>query len=509
MLEAWISLFKRHDLWLEGSASGSVDIVTSDSRSVLDEKETSKKIVFFARKGATRDGHEFLASLQSHPQIKAFVVEKIPADFKPTAPVIIVRDARLAMSLAVKDLYKNPTAGAFTFAVTGTNGKTTTTFLMEALLSEIKKRPVRLGTIETSFENFKVPSDLTTPDFTVLQKTFSELKARGADAFVFEASSHALDQGRLLGLELDAALFTNLTPEHLDYHKTMEIYYQAKRKLFVEVLLASPKQKKIAVLHHDGAYGSRLAEELRVQQGIEVVTWGFEKDTHPQYLHIQEWKTDLFGSTLTVSGLGVKNETFKTKLVGKYNIENIAGIIAFALAYGCKPEVIQSALINQPPVFGRLERVNAECKGSIFVDYAHTPDALENVLATLRPLTKGKLKVVFGCGGDRDRTKRPKMGAIAELYCDELFVTSDNPRTEDPDAIIEEILGGIQRIKPIHINSDRKQAIQKSLEGLQSNDVVLIAGKGHENYQILGTKKIHFDDREVVLEAACQRKDAH
>ncbi|MDB5037998.1 MAG: UDP-N-acetylmuramoyl-L-alanyl-D-glutamate--2,6-diaminopimelate ligase [Bacteriovoracaceae bacterium] len=496
MLKRWIESFKAADIWLKGSADGNVDQITSDSRAA--EKASGKQIVFFARKGPTKDGHDFLNELSKLPQIAAFVVEKIPEKFETKAAIILVRDATLAMALAAKDFYKNPSGDTFCAAVTGTNGKTTTTFLMESLLQESGKRPARLGTIETHFEKISIPSELTTPDFTVLQKTFSELKQKGADAFVFEASSHALEQNRLLGLELDLALFTNLTPEHLDYHKNMENYFQAKRKLFVELLASSKKKNKIAVLPDDKAYGSRLAEEVRVNSGINVFTWAFEGIPSEQKVIIKTWETNLSGSSVTISGAGKENLKFHSKLIGKYNIENMAGMITAALALKIDPKIIQRSLDSQSPVRGRLERVSVPA-GFAFVDYAHTPDALENVLLTLRPLTKGKLKVVFGCGGDRDRYKRPKMGAIAELYADEIFITSDNPRTEDPEAIIQEILNGVQKIKPTHVESDRRLAIEKSLFGLEKNDVLLVAGKGHEDYQILGTTKVAFDDREVIL----------
>lgn len=503
MLEQWIEAFKSQGIWVEGTAKGAVDRITSDSRSLFQPGEASERIVFFARRGAAKDGHEFLKDLASKSSIVAFVVERIPKDFATKVPVIVVRDSTWAMALATKFLYQNPTSDSFCVAVTGTNGKTTTTFLVEALLKEAGKRPARIGTIETHFENYRVASELTTPDFTSLQKTFSELKRRGANALVFEASSHALDQRRLLGIELDAALFTNLTPEHLDYHKTMETYYQAKKKLFSEVLAESPKPRKIAITPLDGAYGSRLKNELKASS---VYTWSLSEKASNENLSIISWKTDLSGSELEVEGVGLSRSTFRSRLIGKYNIENLAGVITLGAAMGLGADKIRRALDTHASVLGRLEKVDVPSVGAIFVDYAHTPDALENVLMTLRPLTSGRLRVVFGCGGDRDRTKRPKMGAIAELHADEIFVTSDNPRTEDPESIIDEIVQGMQRIKPVVIEVDRRKAIEKSLQGLKKNDVVLIAGKGHENYQILGTTKVPFDDREVVQTAYHQGK---
>ncbi len=496
MLENWLKAFKEAGLWLEGSAFGSMRELTSDSRVVLSSQDPSQ-IVFFARRGVLRDGHDFLNQLSTIP-VAAFVVERIPSDFKTQSPIILVRDSRLAMAIAAKNLFQDPTSKAFTVAVTGTNGKTTSTFLIQSLLKQRGLRPARNGTIETQFEDFRQSSNLTTPDFSEMQRLFADLRSRGANAFVFEASSHALDQRRLLGLELDAGIFTNLTPEHLDYHQNMETYFQSKRLLFTELLSQSSKKRKIAILPDDGSFGSRLLDDLKVYNQIKVFSWGYGPPrSDGEHLHILDWKTDLNGSEILIQ-YSSRKDTYKSKLVGRYNVENIAGMIALGYALQEKPSLIQKTLEQLPPVRGRLERVEVRSKGCIFVDYAHTPDALENVLMTLRPLTKGRLKVVFGCGGDRDRTKRPKMGAISELHADEIFVTSDNPRMENPDTIIEEIMTGFQKLKPIHVEADRRSAIAKSLVGLQDGDVVLIAGKGHEDYQILGTEKIHFDDREVV-----------
>ncbi|MBN8555329.1 MAG: UDP-N-acetylmuramoyl-L-alanyl-D-glutamate--2,6-diaminopimelate ligase [Deltaproteobacteria bacterium] len=501
MLKEWISLFKNENLWLSGDADANVENITADSRIFADDKLRTLKTVFFARRGAAKDGHEFLNSLASSPSIVAFVVESIPANFKTKIPVIVVRDSTAAMAVAAKTFYKDPTHEALTVAVTGTNGKTTTTFLVQSLLKVLGRRPVRMGTIETEFENKRIESQLTTPDFTEIQKSFSNFRNLGANAFIFEASSHALDQRRLLGIEVDAAIFTNLTPEHLDYHRTMEKYFEAKKKLFSDLLLHNQKKTKIVVLPLDGSYGSRLVEELQGINDLQCMTWTLDKaKALPQSLIVENFKTSLKGSEIEVSGSGLSKQVFHSRLVGEYNVENIMGMIALGVALKADAKTLQKALDEVPAIPGRLEPVELKSKAAVFVDYAHTPDALENVLMTLRPLTKGKLKVVFGCGGDRDRLKRPQMGAIAELYADELFVTSDNPRTEDPESILQQILQGLQRLKPVNVEVDRRKAIELSLKNLQDGDVVLIAGKGHENYQILGQKKIHFDDREVALE---------
>jgi len=260
LIEAWIKLFKTHDLWLEGEAAGSVDSLTSDSR---EAKGLGNKLVFFARKGISSDGHDYLSELAGLKNISAFVVERKPEEFKTKTPIIIVRDSTEAMALAAKSFYKDPTADSFAVAVTGTNGKTTSTVLLQALLNEKGCRTVRSGTIDTHFEETSIPSKLTTPDFVEIQKLFSEFKGKGANAFVFEASSHALEQRRISGIELDAALFTNLSPEHLDYHQNMDAYYLAKRKVFADYLQDSLKKEKIAVIGRDESYGAKLIEDLK------------------------------------------------------------------------------------------------------------------------------------------------------------------------------------------------------------------------------------------------------
>jgi len=490
---------KLSDLWLEGELNGDVTGVLSDSRKLKD-LAPDQRVLFFARKGVTFDAHEILREIDSHPAVVGIVLERVPVGVSLKKPFVRVRSSARAMALAVKSFWADPSSQMLLAAVTGTNGKTTSTFLMQSLLKTMGYRTARFGTIETEFEGSSVPSELTTPDFEELQKTFADLRTRGATAAVFEASSHALDQGRLLGLEVDAAIFTNLTPEHLDYHRTMENYYVAKRKLFNELLKGSAKKKKLAVIPHDGSFGSRLADDLKGLNDLEIIGWTADPTrAEKSDLFLQSFETSLEGTTLKVQSMKTqKNFSLKSSLVGHYNAENIMGMVGLAWGLSASPEKIQQALDQMPAVSGRLERVNRPQPGFVFVDYAHTPDALENVLSTLRGLTKGRLRVVFGCGGDRDRGKRPKMGEVAELYADDIFVTSDNPRTEDPEAIIGEILKGMQKLKPCRVESDRRKAIGLALESLGPQDVLLIAGKGHESYQIVGTQKFPFDDREVV-----------
>jgi UDP-N-acetylmuramoyl-L-alanyl-D-glutamate--2,6-diaminopimelate ligase len=498
-LESWLSALKSEGLWIDGSFDGHVETLTADSRSL-----GPGSTLFFARRGASLDGHQFVEALLSQPLVKGIVVDRLDIFQRfENAPLLLVRDSTQAMALAVKMQTGDPTSSAFCAAVTGTNGKTTTTFLLESFLQQQGRRVGRLGTIASAFEGKENASPLTTPDFSVIQSLFADFLNRGANAFVLEASSHALDQKRLLGLELDLAIFTNLTPEHLDYHRTMEDYYGAKKKLMTDLLSRSSKPVRKAVVPLDGAYGSRLAGELRAESRIELMTWRLEssQESGADWV-IRPLEVNLDGTKFQIQRAGDSKFTeFWTPLVGLYNLENVAGVLVWALSSGMTIDSAQKALKEMSAVPGRLERVQSQ-RGFIFVDYAHTPDALENVLASLRKLCSGRLKVVFGCGGDRDRQKRAVMGGIAELYADEIFVTSDNPRTENPESIIQDILQGVQRLKPIETYLDRRVAIEKAVRSLSDKDVLVIAGKGHETYQILGDQKIDFDDRKTAREFA-------
>jgi len=480
---------------LESSRGEAVfDGIFSDSRQL--EQVSGQKLLFFARRGLSRDGHDFLRELASEQRIAGYVVEEKAEEIPAEKSLFVVRDSHQAMGFASKIIYGDPTLDLLSVAITGTNGKTTLSYLCEAILKKSGARPAVMGTIESRFEDDRQVSALTTPDFSILQKRFCEWKEKGASAIVFEASSHAIQQKRLFGIELDAALFTNLSPEHLDYHKTMEAYFRAKKRLFSEHLLRSQKKRRRAIIPQDGKYGSRLIEDLR-DSDLEIWSWGFEAATAQNYFEIRDWKTTLDGSRFQLCSPSESLDIY-SPLVGRHNIENLASAACFGLSLGVSADDIVSAFRSVRSIPGRLEKVPTKLSGSVFVDYAHTPDALENVLQSLRTVCQGRLKVVFGCGGDRDRAKRPQMGQVAELYADEIYVTSDNPRSEDPHAIMDEILKGMQRIKPVEVEADRRKAIGSCLSKTEMNDVVLIAGKGHETTQEIQGKKIHFDDREVV-----------
>lgn len=491
-----IELWKKKGIWLQGDPDIQFSALSCDSRQI----SKSKKWVFFARKGYLHDGHQFVPELLLRDEVVALVVERVPEKVSAFSEKLIqVRDSRLAMALAAKYFYGDPSRELLCVAVTGTNGKTTTSFLLKHLFDAFHKPAAISGTIKTGYLNSWKDLQLTTLDFSVLQNFLKEVKDQSAKSFVFEASSHALDQRRLLGLELDAALFTNLSPEHLDYHQNMDTYFQAKKILFTEHLRESIKDRKIAVLPDDGTYGSRLLEELQSFSELELVSWGYHPAKLEKHLQILSWSSNLDAQEIEFLWKS-KKLRLKSSLVGKFNIENLAGVLALGLSLSLDEEALIKALESFPGVPGRLERVPNSKGFKVFVDYAHTPDALENILSTLRPLCHGKLKVVFGCGGDRDRSKRPVMAQTVELYADELFITSDNPRSEAPEKIIEEILLGLQRVKSFRVEADRRKAIEMALKNLEPQDVVVIAGKGHEKYQQIGDKRLEFDDVQVARE---------
>jgi UDP-N-acetylmuramoyl-L-alanyl-D-glutamate--2,6-diaminopimelate ligase len=339
----------------------------------------------------------------------------------------------------------------------------------------------------------------TTPESTVIQKMLCEMKDQDIETAVMEVSSHAIDMYRVEDLSFDLAIFTNLTPEHLDYHKSMELYFESKKKLFTRYL-PQGKGIKRAVINADDPYGQQLLEILPRSS-----VWTYSIKAQSKWdLFAREWSMNLGGLRGTLSTPAGTTE-FSSPLIGSFNLSNILASVGAALSFDIPLNTIVDSIKNFSEVPGRLERIANEKGCHIFVDYAHTPDALKNVLQTLRELNPAKIITVFGCGGDRDRTKRPMMGREAARFSDLVIVTSDNPRTEDPQKIVQDILPGIQEggmvlQQDCRVELDRRSAIKLALSKVGKGEVLLIAGKGHEDYQILGTKKIHFDDRETVRE---------
>ncbi len=464
--------------------------------------------LFFALKGVAADGHQYVdASIKSGAA--AVVLEDLsyaPSD----RPFIQVADARLTMSLIAAAFYNYPTNNIPLVGITGTNGKTTTTYLIEAILKAAAIPAAVLGTIHYRFGDKLFPAPHTTPESVELQKTLRELEDLGAKSVVMEVSSHALDQRRVDGCRFDIGIFTNLTRDHLDYHKNMDSYLESKKRFFTELLAADEiKPQRCAVVNVDDPAGCLIAASA----ACPVITYGLAADAGVTARNLKFSTTGISG-VLEIPG----GETeFHSKLLGRFNLYNILAAVAAAVAMGLPPEVIRSGIEGHEKVAGRLESVDNDWGLTVLVDYAHTGDALENVLNTLREIARKRIITVFGCGGDRDRGKRPIMGEIAGRYSDMCIITSDNPRSEDPASIIEQVRAGIVPLgikeyagreldngfneKGFTAVESRREAIRLALRLAKTGDIVLIAGKGHEDYQIVGAERHHFDDREEAAEA--------
>ena len=426
--------------------------------------------LFFCVRGFTADGHDFAPDAVERGA-GALVVER-PLGLG--VPEVQVDDVRAAMGPAAARFFGDPTETLQVVGITGTNGKTTTAFLVREILEHAGIRTGLLGTVKQIVGGVEEPVERTTPEAIDLQATFSRMLDAGDGACAMEVSSHALELGRAAGIRFAAKVFTNLTQDHLDFHESMEAYYLAKRRLFDE---PGP-----AVVNVDDEYGRRLAEEL----GGDCVTFSVAD---------AEVSFDVSGSSFVVDGISVR-----TRLPGLFNVSNALAAITACAQLGVAVETAAEALADAPRVPGRFEPVEEGQEFGVLVDYAHTPDSLENVLRAARELTEGRLHVVFGAGGDRDRGKRPLMGEVAARLADRVIVTSDNPRSEEPEAIVAEILEGTGP----HVESevDRRTAIAEAVRSAEAGDVVVIAGKGHEQGQEFeGGRKEPFDDVEVTREA--------
>ncbi len=450
--------------------------------------------LFIGMPGTRVDGGEFWSSAIASGAIAALVSAPI-AENAHNPLLIGATDMVAACAAVAAAFYGHPTKQMQLVGITGTNGKTTTTHLVEFFLNQAHLSTALMGTLYTRWAGFEKIAAHTTPFAVELQQQFAEARDAGCKFGVMEVSSHALAQGRVKSCEFDIAVFTNLTQDHLDYHKDMEDYFNAKALLFSPEYLQG-----LAIINIDDSYSDRLISQ------IQSPVWRYS---------VSDRTADLYTSNLKYQPSGVsgtlhtpKGEiAFNSPLVGQYNLANLLAAVGTAIHLGVDLQLIAQVLPNFPGVPGRMERVQISPTQdiSVIVDYAHTPDSLENLLKAARPFISGKMICVFGCGGDRDRTKRPKMGKIAAELADVAVVTSDNPRTENPEQILQDILGGIPAtVTPIAIG-DRAIAINDAIIQAQPGDGVLIAGKGHEDYQILGTEKIHFDDREQAKNALSKR----
>jgi len=463
--------------------------------------------IFVAVKGPDVNGHDFI------PQVLAkgakYIVCQHPYtshESRATSHVVIpVPDSSLALAVLAQAANGDPAEKLTNLAVTGTKGKTTVTFLVRSCFQAAGQKCGLIGTVIYDNCIDVSPAPLTTPDCLTIAQSQAQMLKAGAKYMVIEASSHALDQNRLAAINFKAAAFTNLTGDHLDYHKTTENYLAAKSKIFESL---SPDST--AVLNKQSSYSEQIAAGTKVK-----ILW-FAVDEEAD-LSADIHSIDDSGTAFTLRYRG-QSIRIKTPLLGRFNVANHLAAAGLCLAAGLDLKTVAKGLSSLDAIPGRLEKVKSDAPFTVLVDFAHTDDALDNVLSTLKPLCKARLIVVFGCGGDRDKTKRPRMAKVVEKFADLAIVTSDNPRTENPDAIIDQIVAGFTDVSwhglparentakmavppgKIKIEPDRKKAIALAIDSAQKNDVVIIAGKGHENYQIIGKQKFPFSDQQIALD---------
>ncbi len=454
-----------------------------------DSRQVERGGLFFAIPGEHVDGNQYVGQALSQGAVGVVSERPVPADF----PALWVRvgDIRRALAETSRAFYGDPSSKLALVGITGTNGKTTTAYLIHSILEAEGTKAGLLGTIEYRLGDRVVPAHHTTPESLDLAAYFDEIYRAGGRAAVMEVSSHALAQERVWGLRFRAGVFTNLTEDHLDYHKDMESYFVAKRKLFEGVGAPSPE---LGVINLDDAWGKRLLDEPQPQQ----ITYGVESNAQVKPKHFTFGQEGIRATLTTVRG----RLDVESALLGRPNLENILAAVAVTEGLGVSGESIQRGIAALRQVPGRFEKVDAGQPFTVLVDYAHTPDALRNALVTARELTRNRLITVFGCGGDRDRMKRPIMGEIAGSLSDSVVLTSDNPRSEDPILIINDVMVGLQKKdRPYLAEVDREMAIRKALEQAHEGDLVLIAGKGHETYQVLKDETVPFDDRAAARRA--------
>jgi len=487
---------------LHGDGSVEISGLTCDSRKVL------PGTLFFALRGATADGHNFIpASVLSGA---AAIVLEDPTCAPQGIPWVRVSDGRTAMAQMAAEFNGDPTRGLPLIGITGTNGKTTTTYLIEGILAAAALPAAVLGTISYRFGATQIEASHTTPESTELQTALRQLADAGARAFVMEVSSHALEQKRVDGCHFDVGVFSNLTRDHLDYHKTMESYLESKLRLFSELLRTTPdKPRRRAAINMDDPYGAVIAGRT----ACPVITYGVEYKGDVQAIDVASSVNGLSGTLVTPKG----TVPFSSRLLGRFNLSNILAAASAGIALDLPLEAVRAGIEGHATVPGRMERVDNSRGITLLVDYAHTGDALENVLSTLKELATRRIITVFGCGGDRDPGKRPIMGSTAARMSDLAIVTSDNPRTEDPHVILTQVRDGItplgiREFRPDQLADgfsgpgfvmleDRREAIRLAVRLALPGDIVLLAGKGHEDYQIIGRTKHHFDDREEAARA--------
>lgn len=480
-----IKCLKKYNIY-SGSEDFEVKGISCNSKNAGDN------FIFVAVKGARADGNRFIEEAIANGAraiIKESQSHKVT--MSPEGILFIgVADARKACADLAAEFYGNPSEKIKVVGITGTNGKTTISYLIEAIIKEANKIPAVIGTINYRFKDKLIIAKNTTPGPVELQSMLASMSEEGVDYCLIEVSSHALDQNRTEGVRFSSAVFTNLTQDHLDYHGTTENYFLSKAKLFANI-----GRNSFAIINNDDIYGQRLNS----LSACHVINYAIQNKAQ---IMAKDIEFDISHSAFTASCAG-REIKLRARLIGIHNIYNILASIAWALKEGFDLSVIKSAIEGFNTVPGRLERIDFKGNFSVFVDYAHTEDALGNVITALKQVSKHRIIVVFGCGGERDKTKRPKMGRIVTELADYAVITNDNPRSEDPIDIIDDIKKGISKDNYCVIPG-RMEAIKKSFSIATAGDVVLIAGKGHENYQILKDKTLEFDDRVAAKRCLAQ-----
>ncbi len=478
-------LKKVKTLVVRGNPEREVSGIAYDSRQVTSDQ------LFVAIPGAHCDGFEYAEEaikrgatvvVTSHARLSAREVTQVQ-----------VEDTRLALAEICDAFYGHPSGMLSVVGITGTNGKTTTAFMVRDILESVGRIPGLIGTVHYEIGTRIIPARRTTPESLEVQDYLKQMVRAGCHSVVMEVSSHALDQKRVSGVEFDVAIFTNLTRDHLDYHHTMEAYYSAKRRLFTE--LGRGHKRAVAIINHDDPWGRKLAVDPEIH--AEVITFGIEAGAMVQAVDV---RLSMNGSECKVVTPWGESQ-LRTPLLGRFNLQNLLGAYAAGRAMQLDDAAMVRALAARAIVPGRLEEIPVNRGWRVFVDYAHTDDALANVLETVRCLTRGRLIVVFGCGGNRDKSKRALMGAVAARLADMAIVTSDNPRDEEPLSIINQVCSGFGSASNYEVVEDRSKAIAMALAVARDKDVVIIAGKGHETTQEIAGVQTFFDDRTVVKKA--------
>jgi UDP-N-acetylmuramoyl-L-alanyl-D-glutamate--2,6-diaminopimelate ligase len=475
-----------------GPVPATVHGLTADSRKV------ERGDCFVAVPGFKQDARRFIPDAVARGA--GLVVTEGDAVPGVAVAQVLVPATRPALARLAAAYYGHPSRALTLVGITGTNGKTTTSYLVDSLLRAVGPTGI-LGTIQYVVGDEVRPAGQTTPEALDIEAMLATMRDRGVKAVAMEVSSHALALSRVDGLAFDVGLFTNLTQDHLDFHGTLEEYGRAKRRLF-ELVAGSPKRRRTAVVNGDDPWGVRMVDGLE----LDVLTFGLGAGNRVRAVR---W-------TSSLNGIHMRVETprgsvdIDSPLIGEHNVMNLLGAVSVGVGLGLEPALIARSLAGVSAVPGRFEQVRAGQPFLVVVDYAHTPDALERVLTTARKITTGRLGVVFGCGGDRDRTKRPIMGEIAARLADRVWITSDNPRSENPDAIIEEIAFGVRRVcaapDRYAMVAERRAAIFAALSWAATGDAIVIAGKGHETYQIVGADILPFDDRAVARDILAERR---